>query len=125
MGQALRRVSIAKIRSGTDVRLQVLPDSAAHNAPRNEELVALIAEAYAARKAMLASPSQPIESIARQQQTGYARFKQLIRLSYLAPDIVQAIFTGAQPVDLTLSSLKTAKAIPINWAAQKAMFGFS
>lgn len=123
--QTGRRVSIAKIRSGTDVRLQVLPDSTAHNAPRNEELVALIAEAYAARKAMLASPSQPIESIARQQQTGYARFKQLIRLSYLAPDIVQAIFTGTQPAELTLSSLKTAKAIPINWAAQKAMFGFS
>lgn len=74
---------------------------------------------------MLASPSQPIESIAQQQQTGYARFKQLIRLSYLAPDIVQAIFTGTQPAELTLSSLKTAKAIPIDWAAQKAMFGFS
>jgi site-specific DNA recombinase len=74
---------------------------------------------------MLTAPSQSIEAVAQSQSIGFARFKQLIRLSYLAPEIVNAIFAGTQPPQLTLATLKTAKTIPLCWAKQKPLFGLA
>jgi site-specific DNA recombinase len=117
-----RTIAYAEIRSGVDVRLQIVPDDQETSSARDEPLVALIVEAHAARHAMLAAPSKSIEDIAHSQGIGFARFKQLVRLSYLAPDIVESIFTGSQPPQLTLAYLKLAKAIPLFWTAQRSMF---
>jgi DNA invertase Pin-like site-specific DNA recombinase len=116
-------IAYAKIRSGTDVRLQIIPDGSTPSQPRDEQLVALIMEAHAARQAMLSMPSRSIEQVAQQQGIGFARFKQLVRLSYLAPDIVESIFSGTQPAQVTVAKLKSAKAIPLHWAEQRKLFG--
>jgi hypothetical protein len=46
-----------------------------------------------------------------------------LRLNYLAPDIISAIIDGRQPPDLTRRKLLTAS-IPMDWAQQRALFGF-
>jgi hypothetical protein len=46
-----------------------------------------------------------------------------IRLSLLAPDIVEAILNGTQPATLQLSDLEAP--FSIDWQDQRAAFGFT
>ncbi len=45
-------------------------------------------------------------------------------LAFLAPDIVEAILAGTQPVDLTAETLIKHTELPQAWAEQKALLGF-
>jgi hypothetical protein len=50
---------------------------------------------------------------------------QLIRIGWLAPDIVSAIIDGRQPIGLTGRRLLRALNLPIDWAEQRAFLGFA
>jgi site-specific DNA recombinase len=50
---------------------------------------------------------------------------QLLRIAYLAPDIISAIVAGKQPAALTGRRLLRATDIPLDWGAQRRMFGFN
>ena len=43
--------------------------------------------------------------------------------AFLAPDIVEAILQGYQPVDLTAAHLKRIR-LPLSWAEQRRLLGF-
>jgi hypothetical protein len=47
----------------------------------------------------------------------------MLRLRYLAPDIVTAILDGAQPRELNRRVLLDAD-LPLDWALQRRLFGF-
>ncbi len=44
-------------------------------------------------------------------------------LAFLAPDIVEAILQGRQPVELTVLRLKRI-GLPLSWADQRRLLGF-
>tara|TARA_B100000678_G_scaffold164282_1_gene137151 strand:- start:844 stop:996 length:153 start_codon:yes stop_codon:yes gene_type:complete len=46
----------------------------------------------------------------------------LFRLSWIAPEIVDAILTGQQPQALTTRTLLTVD-LPLDWSDQKAVLG--
>ena len=48
----------------------------------------------------------------------------LVRLSYLAPDITQAILEGRQPRDLTADQLLAHSRLPLAWQEQRTLLGF-
>ncbi|MHA1179969.1 MAG: hypothetical protein ACTSSR_04500 [Alphaproteobacteria bacterium] len=48
-----------------------------------------------------------------------------ISLAFLAPDIVEAILEGRQPVELTAARLKRARDLPVSWAEQRQVLGFT
>jgi len=49
----------------------------------------------------------------------------LVRLSYLAPDIVRDCLEGRQPVDLSpIRLLKLSKDLPVDWTEQRVHLGF-
>ncbi len=50
---------------------------------------------------------------------------QLVRLSYLVPDIISSIIDGTQPPDLTGRKIMRINKIPLDWAGQRKMFGFA
>ena len=52
-------------------------------------------------------------------------FTRLVRLSYLAPDITQAILDGRQPRDLTADKLLAHSRLPLGWPEQRAVLGFA
>ena len=52
------------------------------------------------------------------------RHRQLVRLSYLAPDITQAILDGRQPRDLTTEKLLAHSRLPLAWHDQRIVLGF-
>ena len=52
-------------------------------------------------------------------------FTRLDRLSYLAPDITQAILDGHQPRDLTADKLLARSRLPLSWREQRTVLGFA
>jgi hypothetical protein len=48
----------------------------------------------------------------------------LIRLGFLAPEIVEAIASGRQPRELTAETLAEPIDIPVLWTAQEQAIGF-
>ena len=50
---------------------------------------------------------------------GLRHFRVLLRVSYLAPEIVARIVEGAQPAGLTRQRLATLSALPTEWLAQQ------
>ena len=52
------------------------------------------------------------------------RLAQHLRLSFLAPDIVEAILAGRQPRALTRKRLASIE-LPIDWHQQRTMLGFA
>jgi site-specific DNA recombinase len=51
------------------------------------------------------------------------RFARILRLNYLAPDIVTAILDGEHPEGLTRAKLIQAN-LPLDWALQRQVLGF-
>jgi site-specific DNA recombinase len=49
----------------------------------------------------------------------------LVRLTFLAPDIVTAILTGWYPRELTAAKLRADTRLPLDWAEQRTRLGFA
>ena len=49
----------------------------------------------------------------------------LLRLTYLAPDIVTALVEGRQPIELTAKRLMDDTRLPLEWQAQRELLGFA
>ena len=52
-------------------------------------------------------------------------FTRLVRLSYLAPDITQAILDGRQPRDFAVEKLLEHSRLPLAWHDQRIVLGFA
>ena len=63
-----------------------------------------------------------IEDLGHREQISPSYVGRVIRLTFLAPDIVEAILNGTQPRLLDTKSL--LKPFPDEWNAQKRHFGF-
>jgi hypothetical protein len=83
-------------------------------------LIKLVAQATIAREALITGIPDPLVS-------NYSKrhLWQLLRLNWLAPDIVTAIVEGRQPPSLTGRRLLRAADVPLCWQAQRRYFQFS
>lgn len=107
-------------RRGRELKL-VLP-AARQTATQKADpvLLKLIAHAKAAHD--MVQSGRPHPAVAHY---GKRHFWQLLRISWLAPDIINAIVEGRQPSDLTGRRLLRATNIPLDWADQRRFFGFA
>jgi hypothetical protein len=91
---------------------------------RDRKLIALLADAHAARKLVLAYPDTSLADLAKQQGKCRKHLAKLIELSCLAPDIVTAVLACRQPSSLTASRLRSVE-LPMAWNEQRALFQIS
>ena len=112
----------ARVRRGHEIRLVIPSPEPVRSTQRDERLVELIADAHAARTLLLASPGESIDRIASAQGRCRTQFARLIKLSYLAPDIVATILEGRQPARLDRRALMAID-LPVGWADQRAVLG--
>jgi len=87
---------VARTRRGHEIRL-VIPGLAAPKVHRDERLVQLLAEAHAVRTQVLAMGDASLVRTAAALGCCRTRLGNQLRLSFLAPDIVEAILAGCQP----------------------------
>lgn len=81
------------------------------------------AHVLARRLAM--NPSSTLEEAGAHEGMGAPYAARLMRLDFLAPDIVVAILNGRQPVALTATKLMADTRLPLDWSEQRKALGFA
>jgi site-specific DNA recombinase len=106
------------VHRGTELKL-VLDDGTTQRDP-DSTLLKLVALAMSARKAIFSNKVDPLTS-----HYSKRHLWQLLRISFLAPDIVAAIVEGRQPLSLTGRRLLRVTELPFDWAGQRRLLGFN
>lgn len=115
---------VIKVRHGHQLRL-IIPGAEAPKSAeveRDEKLVALLAEAHAARQLVLEQPDQSLGAIAASRNRCRTRLGKMVALFCPAPDIVTMIMEGRQPAAITARSLMNID-LPLAWSEQRRALG--
>ena len=109
-------------RAGQGMRL-VVRDTPA-KAP-NTTLINLFVKAFDIRDKILNGNGDSIEAAARRLKTNANYITALLRISFLAPDIVAAVLDGRHPLTLTARNFITkTHTLPRDWSLQRRHLGF-
>ncbi|MCH9051016.1 MAG: hypothetical protein IIA72_08030 [Proteobacteria bacterium] len=65
-----------------------------------------------------------IQKLAKHASIDASDVTRFLPLAFLAPEIVEAILDGRQPIDLNVERLKKVSPIPADWNAQRRQLGF-
>ncbi len=87
-------------------------------------LMSLMAKAYDFKSRLTKNSAASLKTLAQDASVSPSYFTRLLRLSYLAPDITQAIVQGKQPPTLTATFLIQASRFPLDWDEQRTLLGF-
>jgi DNA invertase Pin-like site-specific DNA recombinase len=110
-------------RAGRGLRLVIGNGTAQKTDPA---LVKLIGRAVAIRNELLSGRDESIDAMARRLGAKRDHLTVLVRLSYLAPNLVRAILEGRHPVALTPKRLAAlSKDLPHSWDDQRQYLGFA
>jgi hypothetical protein len=119
------RVPISIRRRGGR-RLVLAPDGTNVTAPPvtrhiDNAMVKAIARAFRWRELLEDGEYATIREIADAEKINETYVGRVLRLTLLAPDIVEAIFDGRQPLRLQLNLLE--QRFPVEWGEQRKAFG--
>jgi hypothetical protein len=104
-------------------KLVVTPDGAEW-APRprvDNAMVKALARAFRWRRMLDEGVHATIEELAKSKGIAKTYVSGILRLTLLAPELVEAILDGRQPVELQLDDLLAG--FPLEWEAQRPDFG--
>ena len=85
-------------------------------------LVKAVARGYAWRQQLLNGSAQSTAEIAQKEGVSRRYVARLLRLGFLAPDIIASILAHRQPAQLIVDRLRGP--IPFDWNEQRRLFGF-
>ena len=88
-------------------------------------LIKLLLKAHRFNARLAEGEGVHFAALAQQEGVSRSYFTRLVRLSYLAPDITQAILDGRQPLDLTAEKLLEHSRLPLAWHNQRTVLGFA
>ena len=91
----------------------------------NARLIRLLIRSRRLNAMLVGSDGVPFAGLAKREGVSPSYFTRLVRLSYLAPDITQAILDGHQPRDLTADKLLAHSRLPLAWHDQRTALGFA
>ena len=105
----------------------VVPTGTADWQPRanrcENSLVNAVARAHLWRRLIESGKYSSAAELSRAEGINESYLCRVLRLTLLAPDIVEAILDGRQPRTLELQSL--VKPLPTDWGAQRKALGFA
>ena len=112
-------------RCGMAVRLIVRGAEEDQARGSNQRLVALLAKAQRWFSCLQSGQYPSVLAIAREHGLATKEVTQVIYLAFMAPDIVQKIVRGEQPLDLGVRKLQSMGPLPLEWGEQRRLLGFA
>jgi len=106
-------------------KLVVTPDGAPW-APRprvDNAMVKALARAFRWKRMIESGQFATVTELARHENLAFSYLTRILRLSLLAPDIVEAILDGRQPAGMQLDDL--LKGFPLEWQEQRKQLAIS
>ena len=124
-GDRLLRLAISAQLKRAGKEMKFVIDGADQGSTPDASLVRLLIRAHSLARRLVASPASNLEDAGAQEGMGAPYAARLMRLNFLAPDIVVAILNGRQPVNLTARKLMTDTRLPFAWPEQRVALGFA
>jgi DNA invertase Pin-like site-specific DNA recombinase len=113
-------------RVGRGIKMVIDEAAASGRAAKPDaKLIKLIARAYLFNNRLAESSSEYLADVAQRDRITSSYFTRVLRLSYLAPDIIRAILEGRHPRDLTAQKLLAHSRLPLAWPEQRRRLGFA
>jgi len=88
-------------------------------------VIKLLVRAHRFNAALAPSDGLSFASLAEREGVSRSYFTRVVRLSYLTPDITQAILDGRQPRDLKAEKLLKHSRLLLAWHDQRTALGFA
>ncbi len=110
-------------RRGNEAKL-IIGDRIAVPSLVDEALIKTISNAHRWMKQLQSGAAATVVEIAKAEDLDDGEVSRVLPLAFLAPDIVEAILDGRQPLNLTARDLKRLKPLPTSWAIQRQVLGF-
>ena len=120
----LLSVAVRLRRAGREIRIEMNGTGPFATAKPDARLVKLLLRARRFNAVLTQGEGIAFAALAQREGVSPSYFTRLVRLSYLAPDITQAILDGRQPRDLTPEKLLEHSRLPLAWHAQRIALGF-
>jgi DNA invertase Pin-like site-specific DNA recombinase len=118
-------VPIRLRRAGREITMRINGTEPFATAKPDARLVKLLIRARRFNDTLLDSEGVPFAALAKREGVSPSYFTRLVRLSYLAPDITEAILDGRQPRDLTADKLLAHSRLPLGWHEQRTVLGLT
>ena len=109
-------------RYGGEVHLVVPPNSAVLVRHPRTSLIKAVVRGHVWYEKILDEKDIDPASLAREAKLSPEYVRNVLGCAFLAPDIVEAILEGGQPLTLKFANLY--KHIPLSWAEHRRQFGF-
>jgi site-specific DNA recombinase len=118
-GEPASRISPRPYRAG-----QCLTDNRAQLLAPDPKMIAVVAQGLQWLAEIKEGNSSSIAELAQRCGVDRTDVGRTIPFAFLAPDIVEAILDGRQPVELTAARLKRVRDLPYSWDDQRCLLGF-
>jgi site-specific DNA recombinase len=118
-------VPVQRRRRGREIRMLIDGTDPFATAKPDARLVKLLIRARRFNATLLDSDGVPFAALAQREGVSPSYFTRLVRLSYLAPEITEAILDGRQPRDLNADKLLAHSRLPLAWHEQRTVLGFA
>ena len=112
-------------RAGMETRLLIEgADGSARKSP-DRSLLRLLSQAQRFHEMVLHNRGRTMTELAIEAGVGGSYFTRILRLSFLAPEVVKTILRDRHPLELTAKKLAGDTRLPIAWEEQRARFGIA
>lgn len=100
-----------------------LPDGVEHKSKIENTMVKALASAFRWKHMLKAGEFTTIGELAKHEKIAPSYMTRVLRLSLLAPDIIEAILDGRQGPEVTLKKLLDQ--FPLSWHDQREILGLT
>ncbi len=111
-------------RRGVEMKLVITDQRDRPPAP-DPHLIAAVAQGRYWFSQIRGGDVQSVRDLAACHGVNQGDVSRILPLGLLAPDIVEAILAGRQPIELTAQRLKRIHDLPVSWAKQRRILGFA
>jgi DNA invertase Pin-like site-specific DNA recombinase len=118
-------LSVAATLKRTGMETRMLIDGAGGEARRKPDhsLCRVLGQARRFQTMVMRNDGKTIGELAAEAGVGSSYFTRVLRLSFLAPDIVSTILRGQHPLDVTAKGLTQDSRLPLAWEDQRVKLG--
>jgi hypothetical protein len=111
-------------RRGVEAKL-IIGNGRDSGARPDRALIKLIAKAHHWLDELAHGPVLSIADLAIRENADRNEISSFLPLAFLAPDIVEQVLGGTQPIVLTVEKLRRIGVLPCAWDQQRAILGFT
>ena len=106
------------------VEAKVILGRNAVSGTHDRKLIETVARARSWLDRLLDGTAATINDLAARENLHASEVSRIIPLAFLAPDIIEAVLKGEQPVELTVEKLVRCR-LPASWGKQRQLLGFT